>query len=148
MKKIILCFAVLLMYSCNIEDDFLIVEDKDYFEPQYRVFRTINSDTIYSLNKRFFVFNYQENKDTFYKASISLMCEAIKNDSLTVGRCHFNFQEMPWYSLEYNKRNSLTTDGTRRIVSYLWKMEDLEVISTEWGEIPKETEKKMELDCE
>jgi hypothetical protein len=146
MKIIVYLMPLFIVLSCVREKRFLIVEDDRYFEPAYRIEKIVGTDTFYYLGKRYYVYNYSSNKDVFDSLSIGLLCKAI-SDSLPLARCDFNFQKMPYYSAKYEPGQSLTADWTKNITTYLWYMEEKDVIKSRWGEAPY-IRKKIEFNCD
>ncbi|MEZ4986409.1 MAG: hypothetical protein R2795_15450 [Saprospiraceae bacterium] len=48
------------------------MRDIDYFEPAYRFDRIEAGDSLFTLNERYFVFNYNAHKDAFAEVVIDL----------------------------------------------------------------------------
>lgn len=138
---------IITIISCNREKEFLIIKDNRYFEPSHRLKKIIDNDSLYSLNRRFFVYNYQNNKEKFDSISLDMMCDAI-NDSLSLMKCSFDFQEVPYYQSEYKPNQGLSTDFTKTIVFYHWDISEPKVVKSEWGESFEKITKNIELICE
>ena len=144
--RILLFFLLFFSISSCNEKEFLIIEDGKYYIPAYRIQDIIGKDTLYSLHKRFFVFNYETNTEKFDSLSIVLLCNAI-NDSVPLSICEFDFQKMPNYSPKYKSSQILTADWTTNIVYYKWDIKNPGEIYLERGKSPNRVRKTMALIC-
>ncbi|MFT4761093.1 MAG: hypothetical protein ACI9XO_004097 [Paraglaciecola sp.] len=76
-----------------------------------------------------------------------MVCEAI-NDSLSIVKCYFDFQEVPYYHSKYKSNQVLSTDFTKTIVFYTWDISEPKVVISEWGEDVEMIKKTIDINCE
>ena len=139
-----LLIIAILFFSCEREKRFLVIEDSDFFFPPYRFQMMDGGDSLYSLTKRFYVYNYEDNKLEFDSIVKNMIFEAIR-DSVPLSNCEFIFLQMPNNSKMYNEGDIQSPGFKKRIASFYWQIDKKNKIYSKWGDIYKPTIKVIEF---
>ncbi len=143
--RIICILLIMTVSSCIGEDRFLIIRDTRYMEPQYRQDTFRYNKELFSLHRRYFVFNYSDFKEQFDSVATSLVCRSL-NDSLLVTNVQFDFQDMGSQWGKYRDGDVLSADFTTPLVYFNWDISKPNIIVAQWGEYSEENQ-IIEFDC-